>query len=74
MIMCLALLDEDTANKLADVAAEAGSLDEFYIPTRYPEALAGALPDRMPEREDATEALDLARRIFAIVQGVLQQK
>ncbi|MDQ2831011.1 MAG: HEPN domain-containing protein [Chloroflexota bacterium] len=74
IVELLALLDEDTANKLADVAAEAGSLDEFYIPTRYPEALAGVLPDRMPEREDATEALDLARRIFAIMQGVLQQQ
>jgi len=74
IVELLALLDEDTASKLADVAAEVGSLDEFYIPARYPEALAGALPDRMPEREDAAEALDLARQIFAIVQGALQQQ
>lgn len=74
IVELLALLDEDTASKLADVAAEVGSLDEFYIPARYPEALAGALPDRMPEREDAAEVLDLARQIFAIVQGALQQQ
>lgn len=67
----LALLDEDTASRLADIAAEVGSLDEFYIPTRYPEALAGAWPDRMPGSEDAADALELARRVFTITLGAL---
>ena len=35
-------------------------LDRFYIPTRYPDALAGALPTGLPDGTDAEEALAVA--------------
>lgn len=41
-------------------------LDDFYIPTRYPDALPGSLPDGMPGVTEAKEALALA-------QATLQQ-
>lgn len=36
------------------------ALDDYYIPTRYPDALPGMLPDGLPVREDAETALRLA--------------
>ena len=35
-------------------------LDDFYIPTRYPDALPGALPGGLPEKSDAEGAVSLA--------------
>ncbi|MGH7997319.1 MAG: HEPN domain-containing protein [Opitutaceae bacterium] len=35
-------------------------LDRFYIPTRYPDALPGSLPQGLPGADDAKEALDVA--------------
>ena len=61
--LLLALLPDEV---LADFRIEITLLDRFYIPTRYPDALAGALPDGLPDVTDAQEALDVAR-------GVLQQ-
>ncbi len=34
-------------------------LDRFYIPTRYPDALPGMLPEGLPARRDAEEAIEL---------------
>ncbi len=34
-------------------------LDDYYIPTRYPDALPGALPDGLPAKEDAEESLSV---------------
>ena len=74
LIALLNLLDKDTYAALFDLTDRLRLLDRFYMSTRYPDIVPGALPDRMPEREDAVEALDVARRIFAIMQGVLQQQ
>lgn len=38
-------------------------LSLFYLPTRYPDALVGSLPDRLPTDKDATAALDAAKKI-----------
>lgn len=38
-------------------------LDRFYIPTRYPDALPGSLPDGLPNEADAQQALDILLRI-----------
>jgi HEPN domain-containing protein len=61
--LLLALLPDEV---LADLRLDITLLDRFYIPTRYPDALAGALPDGLPDATDAQEALGVAR-------GVLQQ-
>jgi HEPN domain-containing protein len=42
-------------------------LDRFYIPTRYPDALPGMLPEGLPERIDAEHALDTAHQVLATV-------
>lgn len=39
-------------------------LDRFYIPTRYPDALPGMLPEGLPSREDAEEAIKIARIVI----------
>lgn len=52
-----------------DFANDLYYLDAFYIPTRYPDALPGSLPDGLPLERDAREALALARRLFEFVQG-----
>jgi HEPN domain-containing protein len=54
--------------------AEAGvlGLDRFYIPTRYPDALPGALPEGLPGTADAEEAVALARQVFAAVSQAIK--
>jgi HEPN domain-containing protein len=47
------------------------ALDRFYIPTRYPDALPGVMPQGMPEQHDAREALDLAQSTFERIKSVL---
>ena len=43
-----------------DLRDSLGELDDFYIPTRYPDALPGALPDGLPGELEAKEAVALA--------------
>jgi len=45
--------------------------DDFYIPTRYPDALPGMLPEGLPGKEDAERALSLAHSTAAIVERML---
>jgi len=45
-------------------------LDQFYVPTRYPDALPGTLPSGMPQRSHAAAALETARTVLAIVEGL----
>ena len=45
--------------------------DRFYIPTRYPDALPGALLGELPGQQDAQEALALARRTLNHIENVL---
>jgi len=43
-------------------------LDVFYQPTRYPEAPTGSLPEGLPNKEQAEDALQKAEAIFAFVR------
>lgn len=49
---------------LADLRDDLGGLDDFYIPTRYPDALPGTLPEGLPGEIEAEEALTLARAVL----------
>jgi HEPN domain-containing protein len=40
------------------------TMDSYYLPSRYPDALPGTLPERVPEKEDAVEAVELARQAW----------
>jgi len=57
----LSLFPEDW---LADLRDDLGNLDDFYIPTRYPDALPGTLPEGLPGEVEAEEALTLARAVL----------
>ena len=59
--LLVALLPDDV---LADLRIEITLLDRFYIPTRYPDALAGALPTGLPDGTDAKEALTVATSVL----------
>jgi len=47
-------------------------LDRYYIPTRYPDALPGMLPEGLPQKEDAEEALETLRKIMDFVEKKLK--
>ena len=57
---------------LQDAPADlAPVLDTYYVATRYPDALVGPLPEALPGREDARQALDLARAALLWVERLL---
>jgi HEPN domain-containing protein len=39
-------------------------IDEFYIPTRYPDAIPGTLPTRFANEKDAKESISAAEEIL----------
>lgn len=43
-------------------------LDDYYIPTRYPEALPGMLPKGFPSEKDALQALSFLKEIMKFVK------
>jgi HEPN domain-containing protein len=47
-------------------------LDDYYIPTRYPDALPGALPDGLPDSGDASEALRIVEKIKQFITKKLE--
>ena len=64
----LALLPARLLGELNDAL---GLLDRFYIPTRYPDALPGTLPEGLPAERDAREALDMARQALERIRRAL---
>jgi HEPN domain-containing protein len=47
------------------------SLDQFYIPTRYPDAIPGSLPSDLPGEQDAREALESAVIMLRSIQQAI---
>lgn len=43
-------------------------LSEFYVPLRYPDTVAGALPEGLPDQEDAKKAFQAACDIVALIK------
>ena len=54
-------------NPFIEMLLDIHLLDRFYIPTRYPDVLPGNLPEGLPTRQDAEEALAVARQIMHVV-------
>ncbi|MDP2939980.1 MAG: HEPN domain-containing protein [Candidatus Omnitrophota bacterium] len=48
-------------------------LDDYYIPTRYPEALPGMLPNGFPTEKHALEALSFLKKIMKFVKAKLKK-
>jgi HEPN domain-containing protein len=57
---------------VTDFAMDIRLLDRFYIPTRYPDALPGTLPEGLPNQQDADEALATARQVLEIIEEVMK--
>ncbi|MBA2441779.1 MAG: HEPN domain-containing protein [Rubrobacter sp.] len=64
----LSTLLEGEEPSLKDISDEILSLDSYYIPTRYPDALPGSLPEGSPGEGAAGEALEAARRVARTVR------
>jgi len=53
----------------------ATKLDQYYIPTRYPDALAGnVIPAEVYKREQAKEAIEIAQKILDLVKAKMRGK
>lgn len=48
-------------------------VDQYYIPTRYPNGVPGSLPDGFPGPDEAEEAIGTANKVYALVQSKLAQ-
>jgi HEPN domain-containing protein len=46
-------------------------LDQYYIPTRYPNGLPGGIPHEVSSEENAREAQEKLERIMELVSGFL---
>lgn len=62
-----AALDETLASLLNGAIV----LDQYYIPTRYPDATPGSLAEGLPSAKQAKEALKIAQDAFDSVSGLL---
>jgi HEPN domain-containing protein len=58
---------------LGEIADRLLLLDQFYIPTRYPDALPGSLPDSLPDKSDAMDALETARKLLELIETNLTE-
>lgn len=57
--------DKDFANLQSDSA----SLDKYYIPTRYPNALPGGIPAEAFDEVDAKRATSIAEKIISFIKS-----
>ena len=49
-----------------------GKLDDYYITTRYPDALPGDLPTGLPGEVEAEEAAGVARAVLEKARQMIQ--
>ena len=45
-------------------------LDQFYVPSRYPDALPGSLPEGLPSSSDAQKSLVAANRFYQLALDI----
>jgi len=67
------LCDEAGAHDLAfaDLQAEAAALDQYYIPTRYPNGLPGGIPAEAYTEADAERALARSAAVIDLVVATI---
>lgn len=68
----LLMLLQDEEPALRALAGEIRSLESYYIPTRYPDALPGTLPEGLPGENEARRALTGARRVSETVREIAE--
>lgn len=47
-------------------------LDKFYMPTRYPDAVIGSLPEGLPDKTKAKQAVEYAEQILSFIKEKIQ--
>lgn len=58
--------------EFAQIKTWAALLDKYYIPTRYPNGLAsGGIPAEAYDDQDAARAVELAEKLFGVVEAKL---
>ena len=58
----------DRVPGLADLTELAGVLDQYYVPTRYPNGLAGGVPFQAFGESQASAAVDTAHRFVRLAE------
>jgi HEPN domain-containing protein len=58
---------------LDDIAVGLAKLDDVYSSIRYPDVALGSLPDRLPNKEDAVDALATAQLVFARMRQLIEE-
>ena len=56
-----------------ELLADCIVVDQYYIPTRYPNGVPGSLPDGLPGSEEAEEAIGIASKVYRLVLDKLAQ-
>ena len=54
-------------NEFKKFKEECKIIDQYYIPTRYPDAIIGSKENGLPNKGDAEEAFDIACKIYSLV-------
>jgi HEPN domain-containing protein len=57
----------------ADLMDELAVLDQYYIPTRYPNGLPGALPYEVYTRRQAEQAVQVSQRTIELARKALAE-
>lgn len=68
------LFEKSVAENLLDLLPfreQVATLSLYYVPTRYPDAMLGALPDRLPGKRDAAEAVEFADELTQLIRKKL---
>jgi HEPN domain-containing protein len=58
----------------AKIERELSSLDKYYLPTRYPDALPGGIPANAFDEEDAKRAISLSEKAIEFVREKMEHK
>lgn len=61
--------DEKIKEEFKELIEEIEFLDQFYIPTRYPDAFPGSLLEGLPNQKDGEKALENAEKILNFVKN-----
>lgn len=64
-------LCESTLEELRSLAGILRIIDEYYVPTRYPDAVPG-MGAVSPTEDQAREALETAERVYSVVRKVIR--
>lgn len=56
------------------LSEECKFMERFYIPTRYPEAMVGTLPEGLPTQKDAEKAVEYAEIILNFIKKILDNQ